>query len=78
MRQFPRHNQPVIADQRSPRGSNPLFSIFGEGQLCGSRVPAIKGPLCFAVADNEGSRRGHDGLWMRFSDRGSQVEEMNK
>jgi len=53
MRQIPRHNQPVIPNERPPRRTNPLLSIRSQRELCRARMPAIEGPFRLAMSNHK-------------------------
>lgn len=53
MNQLPRHNQPIIPDQRLPRGFYPFLAVLGQWEVCRARVSAVQGPGGLAVADYE-------------------------
>jgi hypothetical protein len=77
---LPGHNQPVIANQRSTRGSDSLLAISGERQLSRACVSAVEGPFRFAVADHEGAGGCHFGssgtLRLSFSPSGAPARNL--
>lgn len=58
--EFVRVDEAIFADKGLSRCANSLLAIGSEGDVGSARVPAVEGPFCFAVADEEQSRRGHD------------------
>lgn len=74
MRQLLRHDQPVVPDQGSTRGSDALLAIGSQGKFRDARVSAVERPLGLAVTDDEDSRGGHGrGLQREVSPIGGSV-----
>ena len=53
MRQVPRYNQSIVANECFSRCADTLFAVRSEWDVSCSCVTAVEGPFCFAVADDE-------------------------
>jgi hypothetical protein len=55
------HEESIVADERAACGTDSLLAIGRERDVRGACVAAVEGPFRLAVADDEASRRRHDG-----------------
>lgn len=62
MYQLARDDEAIRANEGLACGADSLLAVGSEGNIGAARVLSAEGPFCFAVADEEQSRRGHGGL----------------